>query len=91
MRAQPPRYTKEEHARLGTELYESRVRPLVEAGNHGRIVAIDIDSGEYKMAANTLMAAELLLARRPDSQIWCVCIGSPAVYRFGPRLIIGRS
>jgi len=45
MNVREPRYSKEEHARLGTTIYEQRVRPSVEAGNHGKIVAIDVDGG----------------------------------------------
>jgi hypothetical protein len=39
-----PRYSKEEHARRGTTLYEQQVRPQVEANNRGKIVAIDVDT-----------------------------------------------
>jgi hypothetical protein len=85
MSPRQPRYTKEEHARLGTEMYETQVRPQVEAGNLGRIVAIDVDSGDFEVADDTLSAAERLLARSPDAQIWTVRIGSPAVHRFGLR------
>jgi hypothetical protein len=35
------RYSKEELARWGQELYESSIRQQVEAGNEGKIVAID--------------------------------------------------
>jgi hypothetical protein len=79
-----PRYSKEEHARRGTAVYEQQVRPLVEAGNHGRIVALDVDTGAFEVAESSLAAAQRLLARCPDAQIWCVRIGHPAVHRFGP-------
>jgi len=36
-----PRYTKEEFARRGDEIYESQVRQQVEEGNRSKIVAID--------------------------------------------------
>lgn len=81
-----PRYSKEEHARRGTALYEQQIRPQVEAGNHGRIVAIDVDSGAFEVADDSLNAAQALRARYPDAQIWCVRIGYPAVHRFGPRV-----
>jgi hypothetical protein len=45
MTVRKPRYTKEEHARRGTTIYEEQVRPVVEAGNLGKIVAIDVDGG----------------------------------------------
>jgi hypothetical protein len=40
MTVRQPRYSKEEFAQRGDALYESEVRSQVEAGNHGRIVAI---------------------------------------------------
>jgi len=90
MTVRQPRYSKEEHARRGTEIYDRQVRPQVEAGNQGRIVAIDVDSGEFELAEDSLAAANRLLARCPDAQIWCVRIGYPAVHRFGPRTLAVR-
>ena len=89
MAVQGPRYSREEHARRGSELYERQVRPLVEAGNRGRIAAIDIETGEFEVADDTLLAADRLLARCPDTQIWFVRIGHHAVHRFGPHSIAG--
>ena len=81
-----PRYSKEEHARRGTAIYEQRIGPQVEARNLGKVVAIDVDSGDFEVAEDTLTASQRLLARQPDAQIWCVRIGYPAVHRFGPRV-----
>ncbi|MGV0023396.1 hypothetical protein [Phormidesmis priestleyi] len=39
MTVRQPRYSKEEFARRGDEIYETQVRPQVEEGNHGKIVA----------------------------------------------------
>jgi len=80
-----PRYTPEEHARRGTEIYEKIVRPKVEAGNTGKIVSMDIETGEYELGETTLEAAERLLQRLPEAEIWSERIGYPAVYRFGGR------
>jgi hypothetical protein len=35
-----PRYSKEEFAQRGNEIYETQIRSQVEAENHGKIVAI---------------------------------------------------
>jgi hypothetical protein len=83
MAVRHPRLSKEEHARRGTEIYERRIRPQLEAGNHGRIVAIDVETGEFELGDNTLQAADRLLARCPDAQIWFVRIGHRGVHRFG--------
>jgi hypothetical protein len=85
MAALQPRYSREEFARRGTEIYEQQVRPQVEEGNQGKIVAIDIETGAFEMAEDTLTASERLLTRYPDAQIWCVRIGHHGVHRFGLR------
>jgi hypothetical protein len=55
----------------------------VEAGNHGRIVAIDIETGDYEVADDSLTAAHRMIERKPDVQLWAVRIGCPAVDKFG--------
>ena len=85
MAARQPRFSKEEHARRGTAIYEQQVRPQVEAGNRGKIVAIDVETGAFELADDTLTAAERLLSRCPDAQIWCIRVGHRGVHRFGLR------
>ena len=85
MALQQPRYSKEEFARRGNEIYERQVRPQVEEGNEGKIVAIDIETGMFEVAEDALTASDRLLARRPDAQTWFVRIGHRALHRFGPR------
>lgn len=80
-----PRYSKEEFARRGDEIYESQVRQQVEADNHGKIVAIDIETGDFEVDCSEIAACDRLEARRPDAQIWIVRIGSRHVRRFGGR------
>ena len=83
MAVQELRYSKEEFARRGNEIYESQVRPQVEEGNHGKIVAIDIETGAFELADDTITASDQLLERCPDAQIWRIRIGHKAVHRFG--------
>jgi len=77
----------EEFAQRGQTLYERDIRPIVEAGNKRKIVAIDIESGEYELADDTLTASDRLYSRIPDAQIWCVRIGHRAVHRIGMRCL----
>ena len=83
MQAREPRYSKEEFARVGQTIYEQQVRRQVEEGNSGRIVAIDIETGEFEVGDDTLAASEQLLARCPRAQPWLVRIGYRAVHRLG--------
>ena len=85
MAVRQPRYPKEEFARRGDEIYENQIRSRVEEGNHGKIVAIDIETGTFELADDTMVAARQLYARVPDAQPWLVRIGYRAVHRFGAR------
>jgi hypothetical protein len=85
MMLRQPRYTKEEFACRGHEIYESQVRSQIEEGNHGKIVAIDIETGAFEVADDSLTAAKQLLIRFPYAQIFGIRIGHRAVHRFGFR------
>jgi hypothetical protein len=78
-----PRYSKEEFARRGDEIYDSQVRPQVEADNYGKIVAIDIETGGWEIDTDEMNASKRLETRYPDAQIWVVRVGSRYVRRFG--------
>jgi peptide subunit release factor RF-3 len=79
------RYSKEELARRGQELYESGIRQQVETGNEGKIVAINIETGEYEVGETVIAATNRLFERNPDAQPFGIRIGHRAVYHFGPR------
>jgi hypothetical protein len=80
-----PHTGKEEFAQRGDGIYESQVRPQVEQGNHGKIVAIDIVTGDFEVDASEITACDRLEARQPNAQIWVVRIGSRHIRRFGGR------
>jgi hypothetical protein len=73
--SQQPRWSAEETARRGSAIYESKIRSLVEPGNEGKVVAIDIDTEDYAVADTALKASDVLFAKHPDAEIWFVRIG----------------
>ena len=86
MSASPhPRYSKEEFARRGNEVYERMVQPHLTEADNGKFVAIDIERGTFEIDADEIAASHRLLACNPDAQIWFRLVGSPQTRRFGPR------
>ena len=77
------RYSNDEAARRGTELYETKIRPLVEEGNVGRFLAIDIETGDYAVADRRYDACKVLIDKNPDVQIWTLRVGHVAAEKFG--------
>ncbi len=80
-----PRYSKEEFARRGDEIYERAVRPHVGEDDLGKFVLIDIETDDFEMDADEIAASDRLLARNPDAQVWLTRVGSRYARRFGPR------
>jgi hypothetical protein len=86
-----PRYSKEEVARLGDQLYERDIGPRVETENLGKFVAIDIETGGYELDRDELAAMNRLLARLPNAQVWLRRVGSRYAHRIGARYNSGRA
>ncbi len=81
MTVRQPRYSKEEFANRGNEIYESRVRSQVEEGNYGKIVAINIETGSFEVADTPMVAVDRLYEHEPDAQPWVIRIGHRAVFQ----------
>ena len=80
------RYSKEEFARRGDAIYE-KILPKLTRKDVGKFLAIDIETGEYEIAADEMKAGDKLLKRIPGAQIWMVRVGYATVRSFGGRQI----
>jgi hypothetical protein len=78
-----PRYSKEEFARRGDALYEKEILPKLTAKDEGKFLAIDIETGQYELAADEMKAGDKLRRRLPEAQIWMVRVGYPSTRKFG--------
>ena len=76
--------SREEIARMGDEIYERCIRPEVEPENIGKIIAIDVDSGNWAMADGELAAAGRLREQRADAvNVWLLRVGYQAIASLG--------
>jgi hypothetical protein len=62
--------TNEEISRLGHELFDRVVKPMLGPADAQNYVVIDVDSGDYESDANGLSAINRLLQRRPGAETW---------------------
>jgi hypothetical protein len=86
-----PRYSKEEFARRGDEIYEQDVRPKVGPQDHGKYVAIDIETRQWEMDCDEIAAGDHLLIRVPDAQMWMTRVGFGYTRRFGAAFLRRQS
>src|SRR5260221_11212224 len=82
MASRERRYRKEEFARRGDALVESKVRPNLTGADADKFVAIDIETGEYELDKNEMKAVGRLRKRIPDPQIWLVHVTLGYLHRF---------
>jgi hypothetical protein len=79
-----PRYSNEEIVRRGEEIYDERLRELLETEeNVGKVVVIDIETGDYQLDDSPLEASHRVLDKHPGAAIYAIRIGYDAVYGFG--------
>ena len=77
------RYSIEEVCGRGERIYEERIKSLVEPQENGRFIVIDIESGDYEIADDSLVAEDRLQERRPDAVGFLGRVGYESAYNMG--------
>ncbi len=74
----------EEVARVANQLYESIIRQQIESvENIGKMVIIDIETGNYEVDKTGLQAAKKLLEKNPNARLFGIRIGYNVAASFG--------
>ena len=83
-----PTLSPEEIAQRGKEIYQQRICNHIEtAENIGKIIAIDLNTGEYEIDQDMLTACHRLKAKQPNAINWAERIGYDAVCAIGGTLL----
>ena len=76
--------SREEVARRAKELYENSIRQKVELEeNIGKMVIIDIETGDYEVDRNGLKASRNLKEKHPNARLFGIRIGYNVAVSFG--------
>ena len=78
-------YAPGEVSRRGDAIYREQLQTELEPGNKGRVLLIDINTGNYvfRDEKNPFMASNHLRERNPDAVLYALRIGYPAVTKRG--------
>jgi hypothetical protein len=77
-------WTTEEVVAAGTKIYEQKIRSLVEMPeNIGKMLTLDIETGEYKIGVNSIEGAIELKKNRPMARLFTLRIGHDVGVSFG--------
>ncbi|MBM3242360.1 hypothetical protein FJZ31_39375 [Candidatus Poribacteria bacterium] len=81
-------YTSKEVESKGEAIYEQQIRDKVEPKDKGKFLVIDIETGEYEIDYDDLLATKRMLARFPNAVLYGLRIGFPSAYRLGGRFAV---
>jgi len=75
--------TLDELAKLGGEIFDQQIRPMLRTEDHGKFVAIDVETGAYEVDEDDYTAVARLRSRNPEADVWLMRAGYPTAYRIG--------
>jgi hypothetical protein len=76
--------TTEEVVAAGLRIYEQKIRLLVETPeNIGKMLTLDVETGEYKIGINSIEGAIELKQNRPMARLFTLRIGHDVGVSFG--------
>ncbi len=76
---------KDDTAAIGRAIYNEKILPTLGPEYKGKVVVIDVNSGDYEIADKHMTAATRLRERQPEAYTWAERVGYPGVYRIGFR------
>jgi predicted solute-binding protein len=80
-------HSGEDVAQRGKAYYEALRSQVEAADNIGKIIAIEINTGDYTIGDDLLETSLRLKAKYPDGEMWAERIGFNAVYAVGGTLL----
>ena len=76
---------KGDTAVIGQAIYNEKIREKMGPEDKGKLVVIDIYSGDYEVDYDDAAALFRLIGRRPDAFTWAVRVGYRTPYVMGFR------
>jgi len=80
-----PRYTSEEVAARGREIYEQQIRAKVEPEHVGKFLVVDVETGDYELDEDDVAAMKRAAAKHPADVLYGLRIGYRTMGRIGKR------
>lgn len=81
--SEAPTSEVDEFAKRGEEIFERDILPRLGPADQGKAVAIEIETRDYEIDKNEVVAAHRLRERHPTAVFWFRRVGSRYFYRFG--------
>ena len=83
-----PTIDDEKHRTLGKEIYETKIKHLVEPQEHGKFLVLDVITGDYSVNRDLILAEDELKSRQPEGAFYIFRVGHRAPFRLPSMKIL---
>ncbi len=83
-----PRYSSAEIVERGQALYDRKVEQKLVDADRGKMLVLDIETGEYELDRDEMAALMRARQKRPDAPFYVVRVGHPTAFRLGKKALI---
>ena len=73
-------------AAVGQAMYEEKIRDALGPDDHGKLIVIDVVSGDYEIDEDHIAALLRIRARHPKARTLTKRVGYPAAYHMGSAI-----
>ena len=78
-----PLLTPKQVAEKGEQLYQEKLKPILEPKENGRFVTIEVNSGEFFLGDSLLEALQRARQKYPDRLFHTIKVGAEGVFKMG--------
>jgi hypothetical protein len=78
-----PLLTPKQVAQKGEQIYQEKLKPILEPKENGKFVTIEVNSGEYFLGDSLLEALQQARQKYPDRLFHTIKVGAEGVFKMG--------
>jgi hypothetical protein len=74
-------YSRDEIAERGQALYDQEIRDKLDPSARGKLLVLNVETGEYEIDVDERSALKRVWAKRPDAALSLLRVGHSTAYR----------
>jgi hypothetical protein len=78
-----PLLTPKQVAQKGEQIYQEKLKPILEPKENGRFVTVEVNSGEYFLGDSLLETLQHAHQKYPDRLFRTIKVGAEGVFKMG--------
>ncbi len=83
-----PRYSSSKIVERGQALFEGEILRKLEDADRGKMLVLDIETGEYELDRDEMAALMRARQKRPGAPFYVVRVGHPTAFRLGRKALV---